>query len=220
MEYQAGEGLMVELRHVRKAYQKNVLFTDCNLQVPRGQICGLIGPNGRGKSVLFKMICGLARPDGGEIWVDGERLRKGRFPDGIGVILDTSGFLPGETGLRNLELLAQIRGKASKARLREQMARVGLDPGRKTRVEKYSLGMKQRLAMAQALMEDPRLLILDEPFESVDAEGVAELIGLLKEKNEREGVTILLTAHNSRELAALCHKVYRIRDGRLEETDV
>lgn len=203
---------MVELLHVRKAYGKNELFTDCNLRISRGEICGLVGPNGRGKSVLLKMICGLARPDGGEIRVDGKRLEKGRFPEKLGVVLDTSGFLPDETGLRNLELLAAIRKTVSKDRLREVMRTVGLDPDLGTKTEKYSLGMKQRLAMAQALMEEPELLILDEPFEAVDAEGAANLIGLLKDWNREKGVTILLTSHNNRDILALCGRIYRIED--------
>ena len=106
---------MVELRNVSKAYKNNVLFTGLNLTVPRGDICGILGENGSGKSVLLKMICGFALPDAGEVLVGGERIEKGRFPRDIGVILDSTGFLPGETGLGNLLLLASIRGKAGRA---------------------------------------------------------------------------------------------------------
>ena len=155
---------MIELRHVKKAYKNNVLYTDLNLSIPKGDVCGIVGPNGTGKSVLFKMLCGLARPDGGEIYIDGELLKKGKFPQNIGVILDTSGFLPDETGLRNLEILAGIREKVTREQLEDLLRRVGLKPELEVKVAKYSLGMKQRLAIAQALMEDPTLLILDEPF--------------------------------------------------------
>lgn len=218
-----GTEIMVELRHVAKAYKKNVLFTDLNLTILRGDICGIIGPNGTGKSVLFKMLCGLARPDRGEILIDGKLLKKGTFPQNIGVILDTSGFLPDETGLKNLEILAGIRGKVTKEQLEELMRRVGLKPELETKVTKYSLGMKQRLAMAQALMEEPSLLILDEPFESVDKKGVAHLRKMLKDLNEEKGVTILLTSHNSQDILTLCRSIYRIKDRdlqRAEEVDL
>ena len=106
---------MVELRNVSKAYKNIILFTNSNITVPRGDICGILGENGFGKSVLLKMICGFALPDAGEVFVGGERIEKGRFPRDIGVILDSTGFLPGETGLGNLLLLASIRGKAGRA---------------------------------------------------------------------------------------------------------
>lgn len=214
---------MVELRHVVKAYKKNVLFTDLNLAIPKGDICGIVGPNGTGKSVLFKMICGLAQPDRGEILIDGEALKKGMFPRNAGVILDSSGFLPDETGLKNLEILAGIRGKVKREKLADLLWQVGLDPELKVKVAKYSLGMKQRLAMAQALMEDPSLLILDEPFESVDDKGVEHLRNMLKSMNEEQAVTILLTSHNSQDILTLCRSIYRLQGKdlqRAEEVDL
>ena len=214
---------MIELRHVAKAYKKNVLFTDLSLTIPRGDVCGIVGPNGIGKSVLFKMLCGLARPDRGEIYIDGVKLEKGEFPQNIGVILDNSGFLPDETGLRNLEILAGIRRKAGKESLKEAMLKVGLKPDLEVRVAKYSLGMKQRLAIAQALMEEPSLLILDEPFESIDREGVVSLRGLLKSLNEEKGVTILISSHVGEDISQLCKSVYRVQDQglrRIEEVDL
>lgn len=210
---------MVELRHVAKAYKKNVLFTDLNLSISKGDICGIVGPNGTGKSVLFKMLCGLAQPDRGEILIDGEVLKKGMFPRNVGVILDTSGFLPDETGLKNLEILAGIRGKVRKEKLSDLLWKVGLDPELKVKVAKYSLGMKQRLAMAQALMEDPGLLILDEPFESVDDRGVGYLREMLRSLNEEQGVTILLTSHNSQDILTLCRSIYRLQDRDLQRAE-
>ena len=210
---------MVELRHVKKAYKNNVLYTDLNLSIPKGDVCGIVGPNGTGKSVLFKMLCGLARPDGGEIYIDGELLKKGKFPKNIGVILDTSGFLPDETGLRNLEILAGIRGKVTREQLEDLLRRVGMKPELEVKVAKYSLGMKQRLAIAQALMEEPALLILDEPFESVDKRVVQDLRDLLKKLNEENGVTILLASHNSQDIRALCKSVYRIENQDLQPAE-
>lgn len=201
---------MVELRNVSKAYKKNVLFTNLNLKIHKGDICGIVGENGSGKSVLLKMICGFALPDEGEIFVGGEKIEKGKFPQDIGVLLDSTGFLPGETGLGNLLALAAIRGKISKAEVEEAMRRVGLKPELEAEVGKYSLGMKQRLAIAQALMEKPSLLVLDEPLNAIDMNSVAKFRGLFKELNEKEGVTIILTSHNSEDIHELCKSTYYI----------
>lgn len=201
---------MVELRNVSKAYKKNVLFTNLNLTIPKGDICGIVGENGSGKSVLLKMICGFALPDAGEIFVGGEKIEKGKFPQDIGVILDSTGFLPGETGLDNLLILASIRGKAGRAEVEETMRRVGLKPELETAVGKYSLGMKQRLAIAQALMEKPSLLVLDEPLNAIDINSVAKFRKLFKELNEKEGVTIILTSHSREDIQELCKNTYYI----------
>nr|WP_300847088.1 ABC transporter ATP-binding protein [uncultured Acetatifactor sp.] len=201
---------MVELRNVSKAYKNNILFTNLNLTVPRGDICGILGENGSGKSVLLKMICGFALPDAGEVLVGGERIEKGRFPRDIGVILDSTGFLPGETGLDNLLLLASIRGKADRAQVEEAMRLVGLKPELEVPVGKYSQGMKQRLAIAQALMEKPSLLVLDEPLNAIDIKSVAYFRQLFRELNEKEGVTIILTSHYSQDIQELCRHTYDI----------
>ena len=199
---------MVELRNVSKAYKNNILFTNLNLTVPRGDICGILGENGSGKSVLLKMICGFALPDAGEVLVGGERIEKGRFPRDIGVILDSTGFLPGETGLGNLLLLASIRGKADRAQVEEAMRLVGLKPELEVPVGKYSQGMKQRLAIAQALMEKPSLLVLDEPLNAIDIKSVAYFRQLFRELNEKEGVTIILTSHYSQDIQELCRHTF------------
>ena len=200
---------MVELRNVSKAYKNNILFTNLNLTVPRGDICGILGENGSGKSVLLKMICGFALPDSGEVFVGGERIEKGKFPRDIGVILDSTGFLPGETGLDNLLLLASIRGKADRAQVEEAMRLAGLKPELEVPVGKYSQGMKQRLAIAQALMEKPSLLVLDEPLNAIDIKSVAYFRQLFRELNEKEGVTIILTSHYSQDIQELCRHTDR-----------
>lgn len=130
---------MIEMKHVQKAYRDNVLFTDLNLTVPKGDICGIVGANGIGKSVLLKMLCGLVLPDAGEVVIDNVKLEKGRFPQNIGVILDNAGFLPNETGLKNLSIIAGVRKKAAKGEIEDAMRLVGLDPSSKVRVGKYSL---------------------------------------------------------------------------------
>lgn len=202
---------MVELRNVSKAYKSNILFTGFNFTVSRGDICGILGENGSGKSVLLKMICGFALPDAGEVFVGGERIEKGRFPRDIGVVLDSTGFLPGETGLGNLLLLASIRGKAGRAEVEETMRRVGLKPESEVAVGKYSQGMKQRLAIAQALMEQPSLLVLDEPLNAIDSKSVAYFRKLFRELNEEEGVTIIMTSHYGEDMQELCRHTYDIR---------
>ena len=201
---------MVELRNVSKAYKNNILFTNLNITVPRGDICGILGENGSGKSVLLKMICGFALPDAGEVLVGGERIEKGRFPRDIGVILDSTGFLPGETGLDNLLLLASIRGKAGRAQVEEAMRLAGLKPELEVPVGKYSQGMKQRFAIGQALMEKPSLLVLDEPLNAIDIKSVAYFRQLFRELNEKEGVTIILTSHYSQDIQELCRHTYDI----------
>lgn len=201
---------MVQVNHVKKAYKGNVLFTDLNLHVERGESCAIVGENGSGKSVLLKMICGLVRPDEGEITVGGEKLEKGKFPKDIGVILDNAGFLPNETGLKNLSIIAEILRKVTKKELEETMRLVGLDPASQVKVGKYSLGMKQRLAIAQALMEKPALLILDEPFNAIDKKTVRDFRELLSQLNTQEGVTILMTSHHQEEIEGLCRNIYQI----------
>ena len=202
--------IMVQMNHVKKAYKGNVLFTDLNFTVERGESCAIVGANGAGKSVLLKMICGLVRPDEGDITVGGEKLEKGKFPKDIGVILDNAGFLPGETGLKNLSIIAGILRKVTKEELEKTMRLVGLDPASKGKVGKYSLGMKQRLAIAQAIMEKPSLLILDEPFNAIDEKTVKDFRALLGRLNAEEGVTILMTSHHQEDIQGLCKNIYMI----------
>ena len=202
--------IMVQMNHVKKAYKGNVLFTDLNFTVERGESCAIVGANGAGKSVLLKMICGLVRPDEGDITVGGEKLEKGKFPKDIGVILDNAGFLPGETGLKNLSIIAGILRKVTKEELEKTMRLVGLDPASKVKVGKYSLGMKQRLAIAQAIMEKLSLLILDEPFNAIDEKTVKDFRALLGRLNAEEGVTILMTSHHQEDIQGLCKNIYMI----------
>lgn len=206
---------MVKLEHIKKAYKGNVLFTDLNLRVQKGESCAIVGVNGSGKSVLLRMVCGLVRPDGGSITVGGEKLEKGKFPKDTGVILDNAGFLPNETGLKNLSIIAGILKKATGEELEDTMRLVGLDPASRVKVGKYSLGMKQRLAIAQALMERPSLLILDEPFNAIDQKTVTDFRLLLGRLNAEQGVTILMTSHHREDIQGLCRNVYRIDAGEL-----
>ena len=207
---------IVEIKGLSKAYKNNILFRDTDFEVEKGEICGIIGRNGSGKSVLLKMICGLVLPDDGVIKVNGNEVTDGKFPQNIGVILDCAGFLPQRSGMDNLSAIAKVRNKIGKKEIEDVMRKVGLDPALKVKVGKYSLGMKQRLALAQAIMENPDLLILDEPMNAIDAETVVEMRRLLKKLNVENGVTIILTSHNHEDIDDLCTCVYEISDYNLQ----
>ncbi|BBW97138.1 ABC transporter ATP-binding protein [Geobacillus subterraneus] len=208
--------MMISLKNVSKSYKGLTLFQNVNLEIEKGSICGIVGPNGSGKSVLFKMICGFVFPDEGSIVVDGVEIGKSkRFPDNIGIIIDRPGYIANKTGFQNLKELAMIRGKISDEKIAETMKKVGLQPQAKQKVKHYSLGMKQKLAIAQAIMEDQQILILDEPFNALDAESVNTIRHLLL-SFKNEGRTILLTSHNQEDIDILCDRVFRINRYRLE----
>lgn len=182
-------------------------------------IHGIIGANGSGKTVLMKCICGFLLPDSGRVLIDGRQVGKAfDFPPSLGLIIETPGFLPSRSGISNLKLLAAIRHRAKKEDLIRAMERVGLDPGLRKPVGKYSLGMRQRLGLAQAIMEDPKLLILDEPFNGLDQKGVAEIRSLLLQLKQ-EGKTILLSSHNQTDIDALCDTVLELDAGRIQQSD-
>lgn len=212
--------IVVQVNHVKKAYKSNVLFTDLNFNMERGDCCAIVGENGSGKSVLLKMICGLVRPDAGEIIVAGEKLEKGKFPKDIGVILDNAGFLPNETGLKNLSIIAGILRKVTKEELEDTLRLVGLDPASKVKVGKYSLGMKQRLAIAQAIMEKPSLLILDEPFNAIDKKTVRDFRELMSRLNTQEGVTVLMTSHHQEDIQGICKNIYQLEEKNLKRIEL
>ncbi|MBW7650557.1 ABC transporter ATP-binding protein [Anoxybacillus sp. ST4] len=208
--------IVISLKNVSKSYKGLTLFQNVNLDIEKGSICGIVGPNGSGKSVLFKMICGFVFPDEGSIVVDGVEIgRSKRFPDNIGIIIDRPGYIANKTGFQNLKELAMIRGKISDEKIAETMEKVGLQPQAKQKVKHYSLGMKQKLAIAQAIMEDQQILILDEPFNALDAESVNNIRHLLL-SFKSEGRTILLTSHNQEDIDILCDRVFRINKYQLE----
>ncbi len=203
-------GIMVE--HVSKAFGKERILKDVNLTICAGEIYGVVGNNGSGKTVLMKCICGFLRPDSGRIIVNGKQVGKEcDFPDGLGVIIETPGFIPNLSGYKNLKILASLKARIGKKEIVESLRRVGLDPGMKKPVAKYSLGMRQRLGIAQAIMEDPDVLILDEPFNGLDKAGVTQMRALLKELKE-QGKSILLASHNAQDIEVLCDAVHEMED--------
>lgn len=211
------EGLMMEqtgiyVEHVEKSFGKQQVLKDVNLAVHPGEICGIVGNNGSGKTVLMKCICGFLRPDRGKICVNGKLVGKEcDFPDGLGVIIETPGFLPNLSGYQNLKILASLKAKIERGEIEDSLRRVGLDPAMKKPVAKYSLGMRQRLGIAQAIMENPEVLILDEPFNGLDKKGVREMRELLKEMKLQDK-SILLASHNAQDIEELCDEVHEMED--------
>lgn len=207
----------VRVEHLCRDFGSEHILKDVCCDFEEGLIHGIVGQNGSGKTVLFKCICGFVLPTSGRVLVDWEEVGKDvDFPPDLGLIIETPGFLPGLTGQRNLEILASLRGKIGKKEVRQAIARTGLDPDLKKHVSKYSLGMRQRLGIAQAIMEGPSLLVLDEPFNGLDREGTRSMRDLLREMNEA-GTTILLASHNPADIDELCTAVYEMDAGVLEK---
>ncbi|MCI7759065.1 MAG: ATP-binding cassette domain-containing protein [[Eubacterium] saphenum] len=208
---------MIEVRNVSLILQKNEILKDISVHFERGKIHGLIGRNGSGKTMLMKCICGFVKPTSGEITVDGMRIGKDcDFPKNAGIIIETPGFIPYYSGYKNLKLLADLRGKISREDIRKTMEKVGLNPDLKRHVRKYSLGMRQRLGLAQAIMENPDLLILDEPMNGLDKDGVADMREYLLALKE-QGKTILIASHSAEDIDILCDTVCEMDKGKLEK---
>lgn len=202
------KGIIVE--NVYKSFGKETVLADVNLSIPPGSIVGVVGNNGSGKTVLMKCICGFLRPDSGSVTVNGVRVGKDRdFPDSLGIIIETPGFIPNMSGYRNLKTLAALRGLIGKREILEVLERVGLSKSARKAVSKYSLGMRQRLGIAQAIMEDPAVLILDEPFNGLDKSTVEDMRGLLLGLRD-SGKAIMLASHNAQDIAELCDSVYEM----------
>lgn len=198
-------GIVVE--HLNKSFGRQEVLSDVNFSIEPGKSLGVVGNNGSGKTVLMKCICGFIKPDSGTIYVDGFRIGKDvDFPKDLGVIIETPGFIPYLTGYQNLKILASLKGKIGKKEIREALIRVGLNPNNRKNVAKYSLGMRQRLGIAQAIMEDPKVLVLDEPFNGLDKAGVSHMRELIIEMKNREKA-ILLASHNAADIELLCDNV-------------
>ena len=208
---------VIEVKSVVKRWGKNTVLKSVDLEVERSEIVGIIGHNGSGKTVLMKCICGFITPDSGEITVSGKRVGKDiDISKNIGLIIEAPGFLPNFSGFSNLWQLAKIRGKISKDDIRRVIKQVGLDPDEKKHVGKYSLGMKQRLGIAQAIMENSDILILDEPMNGLDKNGVQDMRELLLRLKD-DGKAMIIASHNSVDIDVLCDKVFEIDKGVLTQ---
>lgn len=206
----------IEVQNVVKRFRDQVVLKNVLISFEKGKIHGIVGRNGSGKTVLFKCICGLMHPEEGVILVNGKRVgRDVDMPEDIGAIIEAPGFLPNYSGYKNLRFLANIRRKIGKEEILNVLKTVGLDPESRKHVGKYSLGMRQRLGIAQAIMEDPEILILDEPMNGLDNAGVQDIRALLLEL-KAQGKTILLASHNHEDIATLCDTVHEMDGGVLE----
>ena len=203
----------ISVQSVYKTFGEDTVLTDVSHDFEEGKIHGIVGNNGSGKTVLMKCICGFLIPTKGKIFVNYKQVGKDMdFPEDIGIIIETPGFLPNMSGLKNLELLAALNKKVSRKQIVEVIRHVGLDPSMKKSVGKYSLGMRQRLGLAQAIMEDPSTLILDEPLNGLDKSGVAHMREVLMNLR-RKGKTIILASHNAQDIEMLCDTVCEMDGG-------
>ena len=207
------DDIAIRVEGVYKRFGTDTVLNNVSRSFERGRIHGIVGNNGSGKTVLMKCICGFLIPTEGKVTVNGRRVgRDVDFPPDLGIIIETPGFLPNITGVKNLEILASLNKKIGLEEIAAAIRRVGLDPLMKKPVGKYSLGMRQRLGIAQAIMEDPSLLILDEPLNGLDKHGVAEMRKLIKGLKD-EGKTILLASHNQGDIDELCDTVCEMDAG-------
>lgn len=207
----------IEVSHVSKRFGNTQVLKDVSLNCESGKIYGLVGHNGSGKTVLFKILCGFLSCEEGTVKVNGKVMGKEKdMLTEAGIIIEDPGFLRTWSGYHNLEFLYTLRNKKNKAYLYAVMEKVGLDPGMRRPVGKYSLGMRQRLAIAQAIMEDPGILILDEPMNGLDKKGVEEIRALLLKMKE-ENKLIILASHNREDIQILCDEVYEMEEGRLRK---
>lgn len=210
---------MIQIEHIKKQFGEATVLDDINMELKPGNIYGLVGRNGSGKTMLMKCICGFVVPTSGTVRVNGKIVGKEvDIPDDIGLIIENPGFLPNYSGFKNLQLLAMIQNKIGKDEIKEAIRLVGLDPESKKHVGKYSLGMRQRLGLAQALMENPSILLLDEPMNGLDNEGVEEIRKLLLNLKE-QGKLIIIASHTREDINLLCDQVFYMDHGKVIQTE-
>lgn len=207
---------IVKVENVTKYFKQEKVLDDVNMNLETGHIYGIVGKNGAGKTVLFKIIAGFIKPSSGKVTVAGKIIGVDRdFPDSLGLIIETPGFLSQYNAYQNLLYLANINNKISKEDVKESIRMVGLDPDSNKKVGKFSLGMRQRLGIAQAIMENPNLIILDEPMNGLDKKGIEDVKELLL-KLKGDGKTILMASHYAEEME-ICDEVFQMEDGKLGE---
>ncbi len=206
---------VIKIVDISKKFKNNQVLSHVDLSCEAGKIYGIVGYNGCGKTVLFKCICGFYKVDYGDIYIRGKKMHHEiDMIQNAGIIIEHPAFLPGFTGIQILEMLYGINHKRNKVHLEEVLEQVGLNPKLKTSVEKYSLGMQQRLAIAQAIMEEQDILILDEPMNGLDKSGVKEMRSLFLELKEK-GKVIIMASHNKEDIEILCDHVYEMDRGML-----
>lgn len=209
--------MKVKISGLSKSIKGNKVLDNISMELQSGHIYGLQGKNGSGKTMLMRVICGLVYPENGEINIDGKILGKDiSFPQSVGVLIENPSFLSNYTAFENLKLLAAIKGKIKDDEIKKAIMDVGLDPQDSKKYKKFSLGMKQRLGIACAIMEHPDLIILDEPFNALDQSGI-ELIRNLIVKLKHEGALVILACHDRDELENLSDEIFVMAEGRMIE---
>lgn len=207
------------MKDISKVIKKNIILRNINLNMKSGKIYGLIGTNGSGKTMLMRLLAGLIRPSEGEIIVNGHKVEYGKklYFD-MGVIIEKPEFFNDLTGMENLEMLAKLKGKIGRDEMIDAMNRVQLDPHNEKKVKEYSLGMRQRLGIAQAIMEDPDVLILDEVTNALDEEGIKMVYEVLNEE-KKKGKIIIISSHNRIDIDTLCDEIYLVKNQSLQVGD-
>ena len=208
--------MQIEMNNVNKTVKGIPLLTDTSLTMDSGKIYGFTGDNGSGKTVLFKVLLGLMKKTSGTILIDGEE-QKDLMQD-VGFIIERPEYIPYYSAYKNLEIIAAYRKRADRERIRTVLEMFGLNPDDKKQVGKYSLGMKQKLALAMAFLEDPKILILDEPLSALDADSVTDARQRILEEKEH-GKLVLVASHYAEDIRSLCDEVFRMKDGKIVETN-
>lgn len=211
---------IIEIDNISKEFSGDIVLHPVSISFEKGKIYGIIGRNGSGKTVLLKIISGFLRPTTGTVTINGITLgKKNEFPKNTGILIEKPGFLPYKNGFQNLKYLSQIQKLINDQEIYKVLEQTGLTSAAKKLVGKYSMGMKQRLGIAQAIMENPEILILDEPMNGLDDQGASQMRKLFLQLRN-EGKTILLASHMQEDIHELCDKVYRIDAGIIEEIKI
>lgn len=207
--------MVLKVEHITKKIKSNTVLDNISLTFESGKIYGIVGRNGAGKTMLFRAMAGIMNIDSGTVQLDNQTLHQDfNVLPSLGIVLENSGLYPELTGFENLMNLANLKKIATKEDIRNAISRVGLNPDDKRTYKKYSLGMKKRIVLAQAIMEKPDILFLDEPTSALDEEGVQEIRKLILEEKQR-GAMIIIASHNSEDIELLTDEIYRIADGRM-----
>lgn len=206
----------IKVVNATKYIHGSLILDNVSLELTGGKIYGLKGPNGSGKTMLMRLIGGLIRPTSGTVEINGEKLGAGKdFPVSMGLLLENPAFLPNYTGLKNLELLCGINERVDAGQIRQAIQDVGLDPDDKRKYRKYSLGMKQRLGIAAAIMEKPDLLLIDEPTNALDDKGIDQICSLIRRERDR-GALVIMSCHDAAILEWVSDEMFTIYEGKVE----
>lgn len=212
--------MKIEIKNVSKKFKDIEVLKNVTMTLESGHIYGFIGHNGSGKSVLLKLICAFLKPSQGEILFNGENvINNNKFPPSTRALIETPNFISELSGLENLELLAEIQHKIGEKEIEEALKKVGLEENKNKKYYKYSLGMKQKLGIAQVLMEDPDILILDEPFNGLDEKSASQIRNILVQEKQK-GKLIILATHIKEDMNVLCDKMYKFDSGTVTEEEI